>query len=312
MLNSTAHWQPLVNGYSDHIPADFRKTVVPLSSFPVARVVRHSRAGRRAIRRLSPRHVQHAAARAALRTVERPTRRICGPSRKKARCGSTKSSTGPTSAVRGVGDAAHVAAGDAIRRIFRGSTTTTPRSTPGWWRGSRISCRAIRLHLFDAPIFFPAPDALAFSEHMVVPARHGRAAPVGRRCRRCWSTTCSSGSASRSPASRWRVLLERWTGSAAAGIVAGCLYSFNAHLLTRFAHLQALHLEFFPIALAAFDRLLMRRAARASPLLLRAHVRAAGAVLELHDGVHLDRPRRRAARAARAVAIDQPADVGPA
>jgi hypothetical protein len=34
MLNSTAHWQPLVNGYSDHIPADFRKSVVPLSSFP--------------------------------------------------------------------------------------------------------------------------------------------------------------------------------------------------------------------------------------------------------------------------------------
>lgn len=34
MLNSTAHWQPLVNGYSDHIPSDFRQTVVPLSSFP--------------------------------------------------------------------------------------------------------------------------------------------------------------------------------------------------------------------------------------------------------------------------------------
>jgi hypothetical protein len=34
MLNSTAHWKPLVNGYSDHIPADFRKTVLPLSSFP--------------------------------------------------------------------------------------------------------------------------------------------------------------------------------------------------------------------------------------------------------------------------------------
>jgi hypothetical protein len=34
MLNSTAHWQPLVNGYSDHIPADFRRTVLPLSSFP--------------------------------------------------------------------------------------------------------------------------------------------------------------------------------------------------------------------------------------------------------------------------------------
>ena len=34
MLNSTAHWQPLVNGYSDHIPSDFRRSVVPLSSFP--------------------------------------------------------------------------------------------------------------------------------------------------------------------------------------------------------------------------------------------------------------------------------------
>ena len=34
MLNSTAHWQPLVNGYSDHIPSDFRDSVVLLSSFP--------------------------------------------------------------------------------------------------------------------------------------------------------------------------------------------------------------------------------------------------------------------------------------
>jgi hypothetical protein len=34
MLNSTSHWLPLVNGYSDHIPADFREQVVPLSSFP--------------------------------------------------------------------------------------------------------------------------------------------------------------------------------------------------------------------------------------------------------------------------------------
>jgi len=34
MLNSTAHWKPLINGYSDHIPQDFRRTVIPLSSFP--------------------------------------------------------------------------------------------------------------------------------------------------------------------------------------------------------------------------------------------------------------------------------------
>jgi hypothetical protein len=34
MLNSTAHWKPLINGYSDYIPPDFREMVIPLSSFP--------------------------------------------------------------------------------------------------------------------------------------------------------------------------------------------------------------------------------------------------------------------------------------
>jgi hypothetical protein len=34
MLNSTSHWRPLINGYSDFIPPDFRAMVVPLSSFP--------------------------------------------------------------------------------------------------------------------------------------------------------------------------------------------------------------------------------------------------------------------------------------
>jgi hypothetical protein len=34
MLNSATHWFPLVNGYSDHIPQEFRNQVVRLSSFP--------------------------------------------------------------------------------------------------------------------------------------------------------------------------------------------------------------------------------------------------------------------------------------
>jgi hypothetical protein len=34
MLNSTAHWQPLVNGYSDFIPPGFRETMRQLASFP--------------------------------------------------------------------------------------------------------------------------------------------------------------------------------------------------------------------------------------------------------------------------------------
>jgi hypothetical protein len=34
MLSSTVHWQPLVNGYSDHIPADFREIAPVLATFP--------------------------------------------------------------------------------------------------------------------------------------------------------------------------------------------------------------------------------------------------------------------------------------
>jgi hypothetical protein len=34
MLSSTYHWQPLINGYSDHIPQDFRDAALPLSGFP--------------------------------------------------------------------------------------------------------------------------------------------------------------------------------------------------------------------------------------------------------------------------------------
>jgi hypothetical protein len=121
-------------------------------------------------------------------------------------------------------------------------------------------------HLFSAPIFHPAPDALAFSEHMVVPAIIGAPlqwaglSPVLVYNLLVWAGFALSGFA-------MAVTMERWTGSAFAGIVAGCLYSFNAHQLVRFAHLQALHMQFFPIALAAFDRVLAGAGARAAALL---------------------------------------------
>jgi hypothetical protein len=34
MLNSTAHWMPLVNGYSSHIPQDFLDNTEALVGFP--------------------------------------------------------------------------------------------------------------------------------------------------------------------------------------------------------------------------------------------------------------------------------------
>jgi hypothetical protein len=44
MLGSTYHWQPLVNGYSDYIPASWRATTVALSRFPTREAAASTRA----------------------------------------------------------------------------------------------------------------------------------------------------------------------------------------------------------------------------------------------------------------------------
>ena len=111
------------------------------------------------------------------------------------------------------------------------------------------------LALFEAPIFFPARDALAFSEHMLVqgissaPLHWAGLSPVLVYNLMVWAGLALSGFA-------MALLIRSWTGSTTAAIVSGCLYAFNAHLLTRYSHLQALHMQFFPIVLYAFDRLL--------------------------------------------------------
>src|SRR5688500_7665061 len=50
--------------------------------------------------------------------------------------------------------------------------------------------------------------------------------------------------------------MRRWTGDWYAAVLAGMLLAFNAHSLTRIAHLQAVHVEFLPLAMFAMDRLL--------------------------------------------------------
>ena len=125
--------------------------------------------------------------------------------------------------------------------------------------------------LFEAPIFFPARRALAFSEHMLtqsimgLPLYWANLSPVLIYNVLVWLGYCLSGFA-------MAVLIRSWTGSMFAGVVAGCLFSFNAHLLTRYAHLQALHLEFFPLVLYAFDRVLTSTRVRHVVLLVAAFV----------------------------------------
>ncbi|HQZ38235.1 MAG TPA: hypothetical protein PLH72_04265 [Vicinamibacterales bacterium] len=113
------------------------------------------------------------------------------------------------------------------------------------------------LELFEAPMFYPEPHTLAYSEHMLVPGLLG--APLlwaGLSPVTVYNVLVLAGLS----LSGWTMSLvvRRWTGSTAAGVVAGMLFAFNAHLLTRIAHLQALHVEFFPLALYAFDAALTR------------------------------------------------------
>ena len=111
------------------------------------------------------------------------------------------------------------------------------------------------VHLFDANIFYPEKLTLAYSETLLPQSL--MAAPV------LWSGG--------SPVlahnlvlllgfilTGWATahVLRAWTGSWAAGAVAGSLAAFNASSLTKITHIQAQHLEFLPLALLAFDGLL--------------------------------------------------------
>jgi hypothetical protein len=109
--------------------------------------------------------------------------------------------------------------------------------------------------LYHANIFYPERYTLAYSEAMIVQSAMG--APL------FW--------AGASPVLVYNLLLlagftltgwvtclvlVRWTGDWSAGLVAGLLNGVNAHTLTRMPHLQALHVEFLPLALVALDAVL--------------------------------------------------------
>jgi hypothetical protein len=111
------------------------------------------------------------------------------------------------------------------------------------------------MHLFDGNIFHPAKGALAFSEPLILPAV--MAAPV------LWL--------SGSPVLAYNLLLLAgftltglaayavalsWTQDRPSALVAGSLFAFNTHTLTRMAHLQAIHAYGLPLALLFADRLI--------------------------------------------------------
>jgi hypothetical protein len=113
-------------------------------------------------------------------------------------------------------------------------------------------------HLFDGNIFYPERDSLAFSEPLIVPALMGGplywlgASPV-----LVFNIILILGFA----LTAWAgyTVAHEWTGDKAAGILAGSMFAFNTHTLTRLAHIQGIHAWGLPVALLSADRILVRR-----------------------------------------------------
>jgi hypothetical protein len=111
------------------------------------------------------------------------------------------------------------------------------------------------MHLFQANIFYPARDVLAFSEPLIVPAILG--APVawlGGSPVLVYNLMVIAGFALSALAAY--ALMLRWTHDRIAALLAGTTFAFNTHTLTRLAHVQGLHIYGLPMALLATDRII--------------------------------------------------------
>jgi len=109
-------------------------------------------------------------------------------------------------------------------------------------------------HVFQANIFYPANDSLAFSEPLIVPAMIG--APIawfGGSPVLVFNLLTIVGLTLSALASY--ALIFAWTGNRIAALLAGSVFAFNTHTLTRLPHMQALHIYGLPLVLLAVDRL---------------------------------------------------------
>jgi hypothetical protein len=109
--------------------------------------------------------------------------------------------------------------------------------------------------LWDANIFYPEHNTLAYSEPLLTPAAIG--APLlwlGQSPVFVYNVLILVG-LTLTGWTTW-LLLSRWTGDSAAGVLGGVIVAFNAHTLTRLPQLQALHIEFMPLALLMLDAVL--------------------------------------------------------
>jgi hypothetical protein len=112
--------------------------------------------------------------------------------------------------------------------------------------------------LFDGNFFYPERLTLAYSEPLIVPALMG--APLlwsGASPVLSFNIVLILGFALTAFAGY--VLVHAWTGDRAAGLLAGSMFAFNTHTLTRLAHIQGIHAWGLPLTLLSTDRILVHR-----------------------------------------------------
>ena len=190
MLASTAHWQPLINGYSDHIPQDFRDNAPPLDTFP----------SREAFAILEPLGARYAVVHSSLMDAGNGASDMIRGS-----MSSTPTTSGRSRRTASVALRNHRLAALAFFLRMAVLHSWPLASDPAHL--SRLDNHDAELNtwivawvahilprdplgLFEAPILYPEHHTLAFSEHMIVPVGDGRAAPLVGRVAGAWSTTC--------------------------------------------------------------------------------------------------------------------------
>ncbi len=120
--------------------------------------------------------------------------------------------------------------------------------------------------LFDAPIFHPARLTFAYSEPLIVQGMLAKPVlALGGSPVLAYNLVLLAGFVLTAFAASLLVL--GLTGEFWAALVTGSLAAFNAHMLTRLPHLQAMHLEFLPLAIVTLDRIAARGRMRDALLL---------------------------------------------
>ena len=110
-------------------------------------------------------------------------------------------------------------------------------------------------HLFDANIFYPERNTLAYSETLLVPG--AAAAPlhwIGVPPILVYNLVFLSGFAISGVTVA--LLVRRLTGHSGAAILAGIVFAFPPYRIDHYAHLQLQQTQFIPLAMLAFHRLL--------------------------------------------------------